>query len=133
VSVDIDAGSVKPLHVKVAEALGCKPHEDDGYEPHHWYCTCEMLDHTENGDTTSIPQVLPYDTDWSATGPLIEQYRICLEAGLIGGHHSKPWSAWLNRHSPAVRDYDGESASGPTPLIAVCHLLIALHEAGKLG
>jgi hypothetical protein len=122
VSVDIDAGSVKPLHVKVAEALGCKPHEDDGYEPHHWYCTCEMLDHTENGDTTSIPQVLPYDTDWSATGPLIEKYGLRL-----WDYSDDEEARWTAAAKGSLIH-----GVGPTPLIAVCHLLIALGEAGKL-
>lgn len=134
-----------PLHVKVAEVLGWSGVE----EKLEWNgCVRKARDGSgeweqdvnpvwRGAPATGAPawygdMVPRYDTDWSATGPLIEKYRICIEAGLHGGHHSKPWSAWLNRHSPAIRDYDGEAADGPTPLIAVCRLLLALHEGGKL-
>lgn len=111
--------SEKPLNVRVAEALGCEPIEDDGYEPHRFYCGCDPLTHATPGE---LPRLVRYDTDWSATGPLIERYGIDLTK-LLGSH------CWLAEGQP-----DGwlDSAEGPTPLLAVCNLILALHAAGKL-
>ena len=123
--------SEKPLHVRVAEALGCevlhKPEWDSTYP---WFCGCAGAGHD---GPESAGRIANYDTDWQDGGPLIEKYRIQLNAGLIGGHHSKPWYADLNHNSPVIENYEGEQEYGPTPLIAVCNLILALKEAGKLG
>jgi hypothetical protein len=71
-----------------------------------------------------------YDTDWSATGPLIEKWRIDLEH--VGdGVLASQWG----EHG---EDHDGRPSGGslaregPTELIAVCNLILALKVAGKL-
>jgi hypothetical protein len=94
----------KPLHVRVAEALGSMVRLQEG-----WW---ERLDGAIW--TAAIPR---YDTDWSATGHLIEKYGIDLERGGAG-----QWRAY----GP------GSEAEGDTPLLAVCNLLLALKAAGKL-
>ncbi len=67
-----------------------------------------------------------YDADWSATGPLIERLQITL------WNDCGQWQAG-NLDSA---DYEGhwlnDANDGDTPLIAVCHLILALHAAGKL-
>ena len=89
-----------PLHSRVARALNVAPtprkfddcHPGYGWTPH-------------------------YDTDWSATGPLIERYRVSLT--------STPDEWWAVRSG-----FNGQD--GPTPLIAACNLILTLHKAGKL-
>lgn len=64
-----------------------------------------------------------YDTDWSATGPLIERLGIQimnLELKVM----PTMWSAALSS--------DHNWALGQTPLVAVCALILALAAAGKL-
>lgn len=61
-----------------------------------------------------------YDTDWGATGPLIEKYKIDVFAPWGGAE----WEASSEFHGKP----DGE---GPTPLIAVCRLILKLE--GKFG
>ena len=89
--------SEKPLHVMVAEALGTVNSQE--VPPWHFI----------------TPR---YDTDWSATGPLIEKYGISLKREPGG------WDARV--------DYSLASDQNPTALVAVCHLILALHAAGKL-
>lgn len=105
--------SEKPLHVKVAEALGTNV-EDKSL----WGWNYE-----------AIPR---YDTDWSATGPLIERQRVAVV----------PWKPvlWRAFRAPFIGPQDEvyvhedhEEASGETPLLAVCNLILALNKAGKLG
>ena len=96
----------KPLHVQVAEALGgCVE-----YHAEEWWWHSKPI--TKPWPKVPIPQ---FDTDWSATGPLIERYRIDLENG-------PGWSAYAC----------GITKDADTPLLAVCHLIIALGKAGKL-
>lgn len=112
----------KPLHVRVAEALGTfhKQHEWD--EP-DWRdrafsqgCTyaCGALKHE--------PCAPRYDTDWAATGPLVEKYQLRISP--FGG---SLWEAWVNETA-----HGGIRGPGRTPLEAICNLLLALHAAGKL-
>jgi hypothetical protein len=61
-----------------------------------------------------------YDTDWAATGPLIEKYRLDLCRDQEEGYweaidHQRETSMW-----------------GASPLVAVCNLILKLAEAGKL-
>jgi hypothetical protein len=118
----------KPLHVHVAEALGwtgCQPYA----EGVAWFGRG-----TEPGDQTETPSDVPwYDTDWSATGPLIEKY--CIEVSNDGAYDfdeeersQVDWRAVANAEIPGGM----HEAEGPTPLKAVCNLLLALGKSGKL-
>lgn len=112
----------KPLHVRVAEVLGCKPVYSTDPELaaiHGPACWCGDEGRRKGPHSTPrspLNELARYDTDWSATGPLIEKYELDLQK------ESDAWMAW-----------DGpEYASGGTPLLAVCNLILALAEAGKL-
>lgn len=108
----------KPLHVRVAEALGwtyCGEGECgcEG-EPPAWHPRADFprrLDQHIGIDH--------YDTDWLPTGPLIEKYGICyfLNCGV--------WHAYTASDG-------GECGDGSTPLIAVCNLILELKKVGKL-
>jgi hypothetical protein len=74
-----------------------------------------------------------YDTDWSATGPLIERYNMHLSKW----NHATGERAWWYAAvwGPAEeygQERKVETGGHETPLIAVCHLILALKEAGKL-
>jgi hypothetical protein len=115
----------KPLHVRVAEALGtchvlgpvvrqagwgpirrCIVHPDENYD----------YDFTTDYEGRVLAS--HYDTEWSVTGPLIEQYGIS-----------------VFQYSDGVWEATAESrvgGNGEIPLVAVCNLILALHAAGKL-
>ena len=128
---------MKPLHAQVAEALGCKTKFAWG----EWQCNCKTPDHSEHtlrNDCHSQsglgcdPTLLAhYDTDWAATGPLIEKYRIGLSP------EDEPFGTDY-RAFCGDRMVDGrrlkspEESDGPTPLIAVCNLILALAVKGRL-
>lgn len=96
----------KPLHVRVFEALGGR----SDWSPEVW------------------PLLPRYDTDWSATGPLIEKYEIAIARRQAGAAW---WAARWARTD--IRDaIPPNHYAGSTPLLAVCHMILALHEAGKL-
>lgn len=106
----------KPLHVRVAEALGCT---SAVLAEGKWYCKyCEP----GHGSWTSgtIPR---YDTDWSAAGPLIERFQIHLRCD---GEIQRPWTACLRDEQPVSEQ------KGDTPLIAICNLIVQRHRAGLL-
>lgn len=113
----------KPLNIRVAEALGCevlyKP-EWDRLNP--WFCGCGVREHDGND---SAGRIANYDTDWQDGGPLIEKHvdTLCDDA-------PQGWRA----DSKIEQDHNGVPwmVHGPTPLIAVCNLILALKEAGKL-
>jgi hypothetical protein len=126
----------EPLHVRVAEALGCSPRLIVAYSrvhgettPDEWACGCAGRAHSDPGNPAGAghdceyPMVY-YDTSWSATGPLIEKYEIAVlpPERIAGG--CLLWGA-----RPYV---GGPMEFGPSPLIAVCNLLLALAEAGRL-
>lgn len=123
----------KPLHVRVAEALGWTGTVQAGEWTGEGYWIGAMPP-TETGHVRHGVDVPRYDTDWSATGPLIEKHRVSLVAYSDGA-----WEA-VNGHSSETysRPGGGENVHlkhlgiGATPLLAVCNLLLALHEAGKL-
>ncbi len=110
----------KPLHVRVAEALGWKGLHPTSYE----------------GDTRVFWWGSPpgtaiqfaegcwrYDTSWTATGPLIEKYKL----DIVWDDDS--WRAYWDGGD------DGDMGIGvyaATPLVALCNLILELGEAGKL-
>jgi hypothetical protein len=107
----LEDGVARPLHVRVAEALGMKPADMNLFPA---------------GYVDSYADIPRYDTDWSATGPLIEKYGICLDKG-------PDWAAFPRE--PFIFSDDVERpcvVHAATPLIAVCFLILALKEAGKL-
>lgn len=123
----------KPLHVRVAEALGiviCDQWTVLDMDP--WNGPTYRANCTHKG---CVPSQRPprYDTDWSATGPLVEKYGLTLAK-------CEDQEVWL---AAPRQEYLDESAGylayasrpfmqGETPLIAVCNLILALKEAGKL-
>jgi len=143
---DADA---KPLHVRVAEALGWSAflskhghfivtHGEDPrgesergtsceysygnynsyvYDPHTGKKLPERTDWWE--DCPHVPQ---FDTDWAATGPLIEKLKIDLG----------PINAMREWRAVSMLPENDEYWTGPTPLIAVCNLILKLAEAGRL-
>lgn len=127
----------KPLHVRVAEALGCRAIHYPDDPPERWACTCKDYGHRFDG---GADYVASYDTDWSATGPLIEKYEI----DVWREHWTKdgvPGGVWIaGRAKDRTVDSPNyeiayESANegqGETPLAAVCNLILALAEAGRL-
>jgi hypothetical protein len=105
----------KPLHVQVAEVLGCNviPRNQD-------CCSCHG----------TIPH---YDTDWSATGPLIDQLHLTVRPtygrwAAIQIHHPFGTCGVPEPEKSPFRSQE----EGETPLRAVCNLILALHKAGKL-
>jgi len=102
----------KPLHVRVAEALGWK----------NCHPACEIWwGLTPNGDIRGVTR---YDTDWSATGPLIEKCSVnVLRNSRLG---SGP--AWKAQWDDNPRYHE----LADKPLVAVCNLILALKEAGRL-
>ena len=119
----------KPLHVQAAEALGWDYSEDrhewDEFAEGQKRCTrChEVAPWTRHSPSPCCPR---YDTDWAATGPLIERF------GFVVGRFrilDRQWYAIL----PGTTSPDAQAEEhAPTPLLAVCYLILALKEAGKL-
>lgn len=127
----------KPLHVKVAEALGWTYRDLSEVGDTGCGGTVYMIPPGETSRSycnACRPNQPPrYDTDWSATGPLIEKYHLSLS------HDDYKWRAQCP--NPArYEDEDGkpvpwcypEIGTGSTPLIAVCNLILALKAEGKL-
>lgn len=121
----------RPLHVRVATALGwtelveshtppmwlgTPPPELSGYG----YQYISAIDRERRVITVGSGSVPHYDTDWQATGPLIERLRIRVAPG------PTRWCAVIEARGIFCR-------YGDTPLESVCLLLISLHEAGKLA
>lgn len=120
----------KPLHVLVAEALGwtdCKPCGHATCPPGFWIGDAPLI-----GGAIRESHTMPrYDTDWSATGPLIEKLPVT-----VGRYASDFMDGRLYAVSPSLGLEHGPDAqmerTGDTPLAAVCNLIIALREAGRL-
>lgn len=112
----------KPLHVQVAEALGCKaiPHHESEYhclwETPHFHCDCAVLSHV--GSSGCSGNLANYDTDWAVSGPLIEKYGIELRDN-VGGWTAGAWRPRENCVKHLMAD-------GKTPLEAVCKLILRL-------
>jgi hypothetical protein len=124
--------SGKPLHVQVAEALGWENcHERKG----GILLPLPLL--PGKGWSGWPPGVLPivgsgyrtapvycYDTDWAATGPLIEKYKM----GVWPADEDWLADTFTAKH-PTI---DGGTTRGRSPLEAVCKLILELSKAGKL-
>jgi len=118
----------KPLHIHVAEAVGWFRVErvsggimlPDAVHPCRW--KGQPPGPVVIGEK---PVCVPrYDLEWAATGPLIERLGIDVWLDASDQH------VWLARRG----HFDGPcpEGGGPTPLTAVCNLILALHAAGKL-
>lgn len=120
----------KPLHVRVAEALGCKIERHEWHAGFvEWLCDCLSSQHAGRGyEGEHTGAIFRYDTEWEATGPLIEKYRIDLRAPAEIGCGNPSCEEW--RAESVDEDVEG---SGATPLLAVCNLILALKAAGKLA
>jgi hypothetical protein len=119
------AVAVKPLHVRVAEALGCRVVRDNSkgtYTLKVPHGVDQISFVTPEGAWTAAPR---YDTAWSVTGPLIERYGIALEQAMQIMDPPKRGRTWVAA-SGGIYGY------GADPLRAVCDLILALHAAGKL-
>lgn len=110
----------KPLHVQIAEALGwshvrCRAALMRVAFPREEWWYGNPPNKASEGVVSAIPR---YDTDWSATGPLIEKYRFDL--------------SFQDPHWRASQMYSPFEAYGEPTLIAVCNLILALAKEGKL-
>lgn len=121
----------KPLHVRVAEALGwtrCSLSLEAGLSPEKFWSGRPLKDsgfRFPEDDEPYYEYMIPrYDTDWAVTGPLIERFGVWLNPCECGTPFGSHWTASANPH-----DAEGQ---GETPLEAVCDLILALSEAGKL-
>lgn len=143
----------KPLHVQVAEALGWSDVVHFGYaesvispawggvrplgtEKPVGISEIDTLHLLRGGPArNTIPR---YDTDWGATGPLIGRF------GLVVGPNFAlnqtindtrgPWKAgWTGGgYDPIHLEDWNYTRLGETPTVAICNLVLALKEAGKL-
>src|SRR5687767_11117948 len=128
--------SDKPLHVRVAEALGWTSAHYRTEGDHS--CGDIMIPDPERMRWKGLEpkemligaagcKLIPrYDTDWAATGPLIERFRIDVDSD----------AGWIARMSIDSELHDGRrdvrGKRGDTPLLAACNLILALSSAGKL-
>lgn len=131
----------KPLHVRVAEALGCRLAIYNLGDRTTYECgcaperagdltNCRRYPHgqdaiTDDGERYGSSMLPLYDTDWAATGPLIERFKLDVWCSL-GGDPRNPWASRADfaPGEPEMR--------GSTPLVAVCWLIVALAQDGKL-
>jgi hypothetical protein len=128
----------KPLHVRVAEALGLvvtqKPVGNFVWYRPEFLVDVSVLPERKkdcvpfDGDVWAEVHEIPrYDTDWAAGGPLIDRFGINLTCDHQATSTARLWEAW---YQPG--DVWLASKFGPTVLVAVCNMIIALKEAGKL-
>lgn len=126
---------MQPLHVRVAKALGwtdlrpARRFSDEEYVPHPGGKTPEAWYGHHEGDRGDEILVPHFDTDWSATGPLIDKWRFHGDVRFDPLCHEPNWCAF---HIPAGDDDIIEAADQPTLLLAVCHLILALKAVDKL-
>jgi hypothetical protein len=109
----------KPLHVRVAEVLGwTKARTPIGFRGEVWCAVPPRGWPREAGPQYNGPggeTVIPlFDTDWSATGPVIEKYGIGV------------WKDWPTSTDPWTAHVDKGDAKeyGATALLAVCNLIV---------
>lgn len=123
----------KPLYIQVAEALGWTYIEPEmsqaewGWQAPEWWL---LLRDKNEGLPEPMRGNPPYfDTDWSAIGPLIEKLPLT-----IGKYREEFFGGLWYAISPGLigEPVAQMERTGPTPLIAVCNLILTLAEAGKL-
>ena len=125
----------KPLHVQVAEALGWTYVEPEmtrpewGWQEPDWWLLLRDNDPRFPEPMRGSPP--DFDTDWSATGPLIEKYGLRLWPHPVDRWIAK-WQGEAIGDGEYAGQYEMQAADGDTPLVAVCHLILALKAAGKL-
>lgn len=115
----------KPLHVLVAEALGWRAFPYMLLNVAWWEQAC-----VPPGEYPHISTARPlprYDTDWSATGPLLLEFRIGIDPAIKTSDPAQPGQNWVARE-PVSKLFEIDS----DPLVAACRLLLKLHAAGKL-
>lgn len=115
--------SAEPLHVQVARAIGWDDIECVGWLP----CNPPMAVY-QGRKPDGIPillardQIPRFDTDWAATGPLIEKHGIGIDKRKAG------WAAtFFPEHL-----WETFVEMDDLPLVAVCRLIVTLSKAGKL-
>ncbi len=131
-----------PLHVRVATALGydtrdasvrdCRgqcvhsvsdssnfPRHDNRHDHIRWEYYKRFEYEPSDGDWYDCPR---YDTDWSATGPLIEALSLSLDMFMSPVE-------WVASYGGGY-DQGSHHGRATTPLAAVCVLIEALHAAG---
>lgn len=119
----------KPLHVLVAEALGWSgPVRYPTIETPGAYTGIDAdgiqrYDAFHPGIKSGARQIPRYDTDWSATGPLIEKFGIGVDLRGAG---------WAASKFPDDFSWPGLVEVSAAPLVAVCNLILTLKNAGKL-
>jgi len=129
---------MKPISVRVAEAVGWDTsgalHQRD--EAAEGQSACSRCGAVASWSSPLPDLCVPrYDTDWLVTGPLIERHGMEFMHIWPGdrGQAGFWWSCWRSadaRGSQRDRQLEG---IGETPLIAVCNLILALSEAGRLA
>ncbi len=110
----------KPLHVRVAYAL---------MGP----VLLALPEHLIEAWRAEFERNAPaYDTDWSATGPLLEKYGIQLSRAVTASEPPMPGTVWMavpwDYHASKDKMFRGDTS----PLVAVCELIVALAARGKL-
>lgn len=123
----------KPLHVQVAEALGwqrCYLKVEftalEMYKSDDWRGFPPGRSVVSEG--SSLVEIPRYDLDWAVTGPLIEKYGILVGKFPPYTFDGKWYACLPGSESPYVQ----AEAHAPTPLVAVCNLILQLHKTGKL-
>jgi hypothetical protein len=120
----------EPLHVRVARVLGTlrdeESHERD--EAAHGQSVCTLCGQFAPWGKEFRGVCAPnYAEDWAATGPLLVKYRIGISPFVKAMDPPKKGEAWA-----AAEPVSGLKQWGADPLVCACHLILALHAAGKL-
>ena len=103
----------RPLHVRVAEALGWTALEQrNGMDPYSWVGWHAPM------EVGTREHVLDYEHDWSATGPLIEKYATSTQKYMDG-----TWTVWAGENT---------CSSDNSTLVAMCYVILSLKAQGKL-
>ena len=129
-----------PLHVRVALALGWTGLHAPGWDEGH-ACGDILLPDPGRllwkgrapGNLLVGPEgctIVPrFDEDWSVGGPLLDTYGIGLQKRPSA--YVRPLELWqADKYDSASEDT--LAAYGATALGAVCNLIVALKDAGKL-
>jgi hypothetical protein len=131
-----------PLHVRVASALGWTEllHVPiEGLEQHdHWtgkppagsISIARIITgiDREKRLVVTAATVPRYDTDWAATGPLIERLRICLLRPFFAKRPEPEGWTWLAQ--PVAAEGSEVWATDAKPLMAVCLVILKMKEDG---